>query len=309
MNPAAEAEHFFKTRRCALAMLPVMAGMTAHTPGGPRARDQFARPGEDDVHIVQDGRPGARVLLLIQNAAAPIALWDPVVASLAGTYRVIRVDLLGHGQPSSAVRNDVPAQARRAGAALDRLGAGRVTVIGHSSGGMVATSLAEQRPGQVAALALINTGPSPDAIIPGPPLARLLTAPLAGRLLWRLKTESTIRKAARTAFTRPVDIPDALVSHTQAMTYRSFTATMRAYRDYISQRSIPDRIAGLGLPVLVIFGTDDQRWRSSSAADYRNVPGARIELLPGVGHTPVVEDPATTASLLRDFAAAQGEEE
>ena len=256
------------------------------------------------MYIVQDGRPGAPALLLIQNAAAPLALWDPVVPSLAGAYRVIRVDLLGHGRSGSAAGYGVPDQARRAGAALDRLGASGVTVIGHSSGGMVATALAEQRPGQVAAMVLIDTGPSPDAKIPDPPLAGLLNAPLAGRLLWRLKTEATIRKAARTAFTRPVDVPDAFIAHMQGMTYRSFTATMRGYWDYLSQRSIPDRIAALGLPVLVIFGTDDRRWRSSSAADYRDVPGARVELLPGVGHTPMVEDPQTTAELLLDFASA-----
>jgi pimeloyl-ACP methyl ester carboxylesterase len=180
----------------------------------------------------------------------------------------------------------------------------RVMVIGHSSGGIVAMALAEQQPDKVAALALINTGPSPDAKLPDPPQARLLSAPLTGRLLWRLKTEATIRKGAGTAFTRPVGIPDALVAHIQGMTYRSFTATMRGYGDYISQRSIPGRLAALGLRVLVIFGADDRRWRSSSAAAYRDVPGARVELLPGVGHTPMVEDPQTTAQLLLDFAVA-----
>ena len=46
------------------------------------------------------------------------------------------------------------------------------------------------------------------------------------------------------------------------------------------------------------------RWRSSSAAAYRDVPGARVELLPGVGHTPMLEDPQTTGTLLLRFAVA-----
>jgi len=46
------------------------------------------------------------------------------------------------------------------------------------------------------------------------------------------------------------------------------------------------------------------RYPASSAAAYRGVPGARIELLQGVGHTPMLEDPQTTGTLLLDFAAA-----
>jgi pimeloyl-ACP methyl ester carboxylesterase len=54
----------------------------------------------------------------------------------------------------------------------------------------------------------------------------------------------------------------------------------------------------------VIFGTEDERWPSSGAAAFRVVPGARIELLVGVGHLPIMEDPQATAELLLDFAEA-----
>ncbi|MYR63717.1 alpha/beta hydrolase, partial [Streptomyces sp. SID625] len=59
--------------------------------------------------------------------------------------------------------------------------------------------------------------------------------------------------------------------------------------------------AGLGKPLLVVFGEDDRRWRSSSAADYRAVPGAEVELLPGLGHSPLLEDPPRTATALLAF--------
>jgi pimeloyl-ACP methyl ester carboxylesterase len=99
-------------------------------------------------------------------------------------------------------------------------------------------------------------------------------------------------------------MPDALIEATMRMTHRPVAGTARASADYLRQRSVPDRLAALGLPVLVIFGADDQRWRSSSAAAYRVVTGARVELLPGVGHTPMLEDPQTTGTLLLEFAAA-----
>jgi pimeloyl-ACP methyl ester carboxylesterase len=279
--------------------------MAEHMPGDPDVSDRFARLDDGDMHVTEDGMPGAPALLLIHGTGASTAWWDPVVPALAGACRVLRVDLLGHGRSASLADGyDVPAQARRVGAALDRLGVNRVTAIGHSTGGSVATALAEQRPDMVRALALIDTGPSLDAFTDQGLLGRLLLAPIPGRLLWRLRTEAIIRKAMSSAFTRPVDIPGAIIEATLGMTHRALAGTSRGSDDYLRQRSIPDRLTALGLSVLVIFGADDQRWRSSSAAAYRVVPGARVELLPGVGHTPMMEDPQTTGELLLDFAVA-----
>jgi pimeloyl-ACP methyl ester carboxylesterase len=273
--------------------------------GDPDASERLVPLDDGDMHIVEDGERGAPAVLLIHGTGASTVWWDPVVPALAGSCRVIRVDLLGHGKSSSPAGGyDIPTQARRVGAALDILGVGQVTVIGHSTGGTVATSLAEQQPDKVRALALIDIGPSLDAFIDQGPAGRLLLAPLPGRLLWALRTERIIRKAMGSAFTRPVDIPSAIIGATMGMTHRALAGTSRASDDYLRQRSIPDRLADLGLPVLVIFGTDDHRWHSSAAIAYREVPGARLELLPGVGHTPMLEDPQTTGNLLLDFAMA-----
>jgi pimeloyl-ACP methyl ester carboxylesterase len=280
--------------------------MAEHPSDDPGAGDRFVRLDDGDMHVVEDGKPDAPALLLIHGSGASTAWWDPVVPALAGACRVIRVDLLGHGRSSSPAGGyDIPAHARRVGAALDRLGAGRVTAIGHSMGCMVATALAEQRPDKVAALALIDMGPSLDAHIPEGLLVRLLLARFPGRLLWRLRSEATIRKAMRTAFTRPIDIPEPIIEAALGMTHRALAGTARGSDDYLRQQSLPDRLTALGLPVLVIFGTEDARYpSSSSAAAYRAVPGARVELLPGVGHTPMMEDPQTTGTLLLEFAAA-----
>jgi pimeloyl-ACP methyl ester carboxylesterase len=182
--------------------------MAKHMPGDPDARDRFVWLDDGDMHVVENGRPGAPPVLLIHGTGGSTAWWDPVIPQLAGDCRVIRVDLAGHGKSASPVDGyDIPTPARRVGATLDRLGVGRVVVIGHSTGGSVATALAEQRPGLVVALALIDTCPALDAVIDQGLLGRLLLSPLPGRLLWRLRTEATIRKALRSAFTRPVDIP------------------------------------------------------------------------------------------------------
>ncbi|PRX53335.1 hypothetical protein B0I32_12891 [Nonomuraea fuscirosea] len=87
------------------------------------------------------------------------------------------------------------------------------------------------------------------------------------------------------------------------MTHHSLTATMRATGEYLAARALPERLAELGKPLLVLFGADDRRWRSASADRYRVVPGATVELLPGLGHSPILEDPPRTAAPLLAFTA------
>jgi pimeloyl-ACP methyl ester carboxylesterase len=66
---------------------------------------------------------------------------------------------------------------------LDSLGVSQVIVVGHSSGCTVATALAEQRPGAVTGLALIDFGPTLEAKIPERPIFRLEDPQTTGELL------------------------------------------------------------------------------------------------------------------------------
>ena len=274
---------------------------------GPVTVDRFVSLADGDMHVMEDGQADAPALLLIHGSAGSTLWWDPVVAALGEDFRVVRVDLLGHGSSASPSSGyDIPTHARRVGTALDELGVGRVTVVGHSMGCLVATALAEQRPHQTAALVLIDMGPSLDAAAPDGLLVRLLLARFPGRLLWRLRSEATIRRALRSAFARPVEVPDVIVGAALGMTHRALAGTARGAVDYISHKSLPDRLVALGIPLLVIFGQEDARYSSSSAADYATVPGARLEVLAGVGHTPMLEDPQTTARLLRELTTTPG---
>jgi pimeloyl-ACP methyl ester carboxylesterase len=117
------------------------------------------------IHVCQDGPHDAPALLLIHGSASSPRSWDALVPLLTGSHRVIRIDLLGHGRSAKPADRSyaLPDQARRVGAALDRLGVEQAVVVGHSSGGAVATALAEQRPDLVTALAFINEpGGLPD---------------------------------------------------------------------------------------------------------------------------------------------------
>jgi pimeloyl-ACP methyl ester carboxylesterase len=250
-----------------------------------------------EIHVCQDGPRDAPALLLIHGTAASLRSWDPMVPLLTGSHRVIRIDLLGCGESArpEGASYAIADQARRAGAALGRLGVGHAVVVGHSSGGAVATALTEQRPELVTALALISTGPNMAAYIADD------TAIGAAR--WPDLTDEQLRQFMSSGFGAGYRIPQPFVDEVRGMDLRVFAATSQSVRGYLQERALPERLTVLGKPLLVIFGEDDRRWRPSSAAEYRAVPGAAVEVLPGIGHSPNLEDPPRTAAPLLTFTA------
>lgn len=255
------------------------------------------------MHVVHDGPRQAPPMVLIHGSGASGSSWNPIVPALAERHHVIRVDLPGHGHSPPAPSYDVPAQAGRVATLLDDLGLGQLTVVGHSSGGYIATALAEQRPDLVGSIALLSSGPRPGALLPQPVVIRALTAPPLGPLLWAMRSDAMIRNGLTAVCNLPVDVPDDLVAEVRRIGYRTFRTVLRRNGAYIAERSVPERLAALDVPVLVIFGAADPRWQPSSAHDYDSVPNARVEQLPDVGHLPMLEAPEPTGRLLLAFAA------
>ncbi|SMD25458.1 Alpha/beta hydrolase family protein [Kibdelosporangium aridum] len=120
---------------------------------------------------------------------------------------------------------------------------------------------------------------------------------------WPAFTDEQLRQAVSSGFAPGHQIPQPFLDQVRDMDFHVFAATSQAIGAYLDEHALPERLARLGKPLLVIFGEEDRRWRSSSAAEYRAVPGARAEMLPGLGHSPNLEDPARTAVPLLAFTA------
>lgn len=261
------------------------------------ATDEYLPTDGAEFHVCQHGPSDAPALLLIHGTAASARSWDPMLPLLS-THRVIGIDLLGCG--GSAVPDDgnyaVVDQVPRIGVVLDELGVGSVVVVGHSSGGIFATALTEARPDLVSAVVMINTGPDMSAYI-----AKEVSMQGAS---WSDLTDDQIREATSDGFHPGYDIPQAYLEQFREIDFQAFGAISVAIRAYLTQRSLPDRLVPLGKPLLVIFGDQDLRWQPSSANDYRIVPGAVINMMSGLGHSPNLEDPQRTARALLGFIGA-----
>lgn len=261
-----------------------------------------------DLSAVEQGPADAPAVVLLHGTAGSTSWWDPVMEDLVDV-RVVRIDLLGHGASAKPRAGyGIAEQARRVASALDELGITGATVVGHSTGGAVAISLAEQRRDLVSRLGLIDSGPQADAYQGGGAISALTQAPIVGQVLWRMRSDARIRSALESAWVREVDVPEQIVADVRAMTYTAFAATTQASLDFLEAKPLPARLKDIGVPALVIYGAEDERWTPAAFDAYRDVAGAQVEELDGVGHTPMLEDPQTTGSLIRDFVGDGNEE-
>jgi pimeloyl-ACP methyl ester carboxylesterase len=264
----------------------------------------------------ETGKPGAPIVL-IHGYAASLHWWDAMVPFLAKDHRVIAIDLLGHGgseKPSSGY--DMEDQAAIVAEALSQLRVQGAVVVGHSMGGSVATALATQSSELVDRVVIVDSGPDNENFGPGLPLlAKLAYAPVLGQLLNRITPDSAIKDSFEEAFAPGYDIesgfddPDQVVDDLNAMTYTSFKESRDASDDYTEEVPLHERLRDAAVPVMAIFGSEDQIVTADLAIPaYQEIPGVRVAEIEEAGHSPHVETPEETARLILEFAADAGDE-
>jgi len=260
-----------------------------------------------------DPGPEGEPIVLLHCYTCSLQWWEPLIPLLNAQHRVIAFDLIGHGgsqKPSSGY--EIETQSAAIGEALNELGVRQATVVGHSMGGYVATSLAEQASDLVDRVVLIGT-PSESEDSELPFTAKASTAPIIGEGIWRVKLDSMIKSASAEAFAPGADVEslfedsDRVVDDVDAMTFKSYDSIRAENGDFLDGGSIASRLTSTGVPVLAMDGAEDQVVDAEqSLAKLQAIPGARIVSLEGAGHSPNVEQPQEVADAILDFADAGG---
>jgi len=247
--------------------------------------------------------PNSMPIVLIHGSGGAINWWDDVLPLLSADNRVVAIDLLGYGG-SSKPRDgySVESQAGLVAQVLTSLGIDTATVVGHSFGGKIATALAESSPELVAGVALIDM--APDSSFGGlSGGAKAAEWPLLGQALWRIAPDVLIRKNVSQGFAPGYDVPDKYVDDIKDVTYPAYSGSYSASIDFTDAEPLNDRLEKTGVPLLVIFGEEDQIYPArESLSAYAAIPGARTLLIQGSGHSPQVEAPEKTAVAIKEFA-------
>jgi pimeloyl-ACP methyl ester carboxylesterase len=253
-------------------------------------------------------------VVLIHGMVNSSRHWEAVAERLAGSYRVVAPDLLGHGD-SATPRGDYSLGAHAAGIRdlLTTIGVERATIVGHSLGGGVAMQFFYQFPQRTERLVLVSSGglgrevspllrgaalPGVGALLGVAAHRRVIDAidGAGGRLRGRGNAKGVYLEAVARAL-RPLQEPGAR---------RAFVQTLRAVIDVHGQHiSATDRLYLLGdMATLIVWGERDrtipiEHGRAAAEA----IPHCRFETLPRAAHFPHLEDADGLAAVLADFLA------
>ena len=127
-------------------------------------RSHHAKGAHDlDLHVLEWSTEGVP-LLLLHGFGNEAHLWDDLAPLIAPYYRVLAVDLRGHGDSSwdPERRYDVDSMVEDLEALTESLSIDRLALIGFSMGGRVATCFAGRHPERIAGLVIVDIGPEVD---------------------------------------------------------------------------------------------------------------------------------------------------
>jgi pimeloyl-[acyl-carrier protein] methyl ester esterase len=248
---------------------------------------------------------GRRDLVLLHGWGLNLRVWDELAASLERAFRVIAIDLPGHGRSDwDGTAHTPAAQAWRVCETLAPLTT-RYSLLGWSLGAQFALDLAAAMPGGIERLVLVAATPRFLAA----PGWRYGTAPVAlVRLAERLRTDRRgavgeflqlqVRGCARRTAERVLaTFERALSTHGAAQPEALAWGLER-----LAQGDLRPTLPQVRTPALVIAGEGDRVTRpAASRALAAALPRGRFRQLAHAGHAPFLSHPGQFASLLRGF--------
>ncbi|MCO6415567.1 alpha/beta fold hydrolase [Siccirubricoccus sp. KC 17139] len=230
--------------------------------------------------------PETQDVLLLPGLLCDSALWEAQIAGLQGLARCQVADTLSD--------DSLAAMAARALAAAPP----RFALAGLSMGGYLAFEILRQAPGRVTRLALLDTSARPDTEQQARRRRGLIGLARTGA--FRGVTPRLLPQLVH-----PKHLDGPIGAAVMAMAERvGRDAFLRQQAAILGRKDSRPDLPGIAVPTLVAVGEADALTPPELATEMAEaIPGARLEVIPGCGHLPPMEEPAAVTALLEAWLA------
>lgn len=245
-------------------------------------------------------------LLLLHGFTGDSTSWHELAAVMSKKYRVISLDILGHGnsdKPAETASYHMTAIAADIISLLDQLNVRQARLLGYSMGGRLALYLALRSPERLSSLLLESASPGISD-----------TAQRADR---RRADESLASRIESQGMRWFVDYWERLpLWASQAKLPPAVLEAQRNQRLANDPLGLANSLRGMGagaqpslwqalpnltMPTLLVAGQLDRKFRRLNEMMARKIPGAALAVIPAAGHNTHLENPEAFARAVRSF--------
>ncbi len=256
------------------------------------------------VHYRDQGNPAGPPIVLVHGFSASLETWEPWVQRLGAAYRIITLDLPGHGltQAPANYHASIQGYAGIVDQVTNRLHLAHFTLGGNSMGGAVTWVYTLAHPEKVDAMLLIDSAGWPHDGHGSPLVFQLLNNALIGPLLRELDSRALIADGLRAAFVNKALVTDAMVDRywdlARAPGHRAIITNIEQNGGDPAQTSL------LSTPTLIMHGDGDALIPPADSRRFADtIVNATLVELPDVGHAPMEEAPDPSAAAVATFLA------
>ncbi|MBI1726123.1 MAG: alpha/beta fold hydrolase, partial [Candidatus Rokubacteria bacterium] len=205
-------------------------------------------------------------------------------------YQVISWSMRGHGQtesPADPARYSADLTIADMAALLRHLGVERAVIGGLSLGGVASLGFYLAHPEMVRALVICDSGPG----------YRNAEARAAWNQRAQERAAEIEARGLEVLSGRSREMREAMGEH------RSAQGLAHAARGMLAQEGsrVIDGLPGIRVPTLIIVGDQDQPFLAPCEYMAKKIPGARLEVIAGAGHSSNLDQPEVFNRVLRDF--------
>ena len=259
----------------------------------------------DGLTIHVDAAGEGPPLVLLHGFTGSSDTWRDLAGRLAGGYRTIAPDLVGHARsdaPEAVERYAIRRAAADLVALLRELGHERAAWLGYSLGGRVALQVAADHPQAVAALVL--EGASPGIADAAERAARLASDEALAQRIERDGVEAFVGEWERvplfaSQLALPAEARAAVRATRLAQRARGLANSLRGMGAG-AQAPLHDRLPSIAVPTLLLAGSLDEKYVAIGRDMARTLPDATMRMVEGAGHAAHLERPEAFARLVED---------